>query len=124
MVFDTTFVWPDTGGTVPRGAVHLPAPEWTGELARVLAEEFRRIGLFDISPDPVKINMFYVRFKNHNRGLETNLVKSLKTQNILTYSPEQGWIRFVTHHDMSLKEVEQACREIEPIVEHTIKRTI
>ncbi len=92
--------------------------------ALALAEVFRKTGLFEISPDPVKINIFFVRFRNQNQGLETNLVKSLKTGHILTYPPEQGWIRFVTHHDLSMEEVEQVCREIEPIVEHTIKRVI
>lgn len=92
--------------------------------ARTLAEVFRKTGLFEILPEPVKINMFFVRFKNQNKGLETNLVESLKAQNILTYPPEQGWIRFVTHQDLSLEEVEQASLKIEPIVENTIKRII
>lgn len=92
--------------------------------ARALAEVFRKTGMFEISPDPVKINIFFVRFNNQNQGLETNLVESLKTQNILTYPPEQGWIRFVTHRDLSSEEIEQACRKIEPIVENTIKRII
>ena len=37
-LFDTVFVWPDReGAAVPAGAVRLPAPPWTADLARQLS---------------------------------------------------------------------------------------
>jgi threonine aldolase len=79
--------------------------------AEMLAEAFRRTGLFDVLPEPVKINMLFVRFRSPGvAGQEELLVEELAKAGVKTYPPEAGWVRFVTHHDVSSAEVQQACR--------------
>ena len=60
VVFDTTFVWPGNDGTVPRGAVHVPAPEWTGDLARVLADELAADRPDSVAPAPVDTTAWFL----------------------------------------------------------------
>ncbi len=75
--------------------------------ARILAEIFARNSLFEIDLDRVKINMFFVRFRDTAfRGREDELVERLARVNILTYPPENGWIRFVTHADIPANAIE------------------
>jgi hypothetical protein len=41
------------------------------------------------------------------------LVEELAGGGVLTYPPEDGWLRFVTHHDVSFEDIELACRKVE-----------
>ena len=51
--------------------------------------------------------MFFIRFtEDKYEGLENRFVEILKKHGILTYPPEDGWIRFVTHHDVTFKDME------------------
>jgi len=85
--------------------------------ARLLAECFQRTGLFEVRPLPVKINMFFTRFRpGGHRGKEARLIEELAGGGVLAYPPEDGWLRFVTHHDVSFEDVELACRKVEQAV--------
>lgn len=87
--------------------------------AETLAGAFAKMGLFELQPRPVKINMFFARFRpGPNAGREAHLVEELARKQVLTYPPEEGWVRFVTHHDVSFEDIEKACR----ILERTIER--
>jgi threonine aldolase len=82
--------------------------------AKLLAECFQRTRLFEVRPLPVKINMFFVRFRpGEHRGKEARLVEKLAAAGVLIYPPEDGWLRFVTHHDVAFEEIEIACRKME-----------
>jgi threonine aldolase len=82
--------------------------------ARLLADCFERTGLFEVRPRPVKINMIFVRFRSEqHRGKEAQFVETLAGGRVLTYPPEEGWLRFMTHHDVSFEDVEIACRQVE-----------
>jgi threonine aldolase len=84
------------------------------EKARLLAECFLRTGLFEIRPRPVAINMFFVRFRPDGlEGKEARLLEELAVGGVLTYPPEDGWLRFVTHHDVSFDDIQIACRQVE-----------
>ncbi len=75
--------------------------------ADILAKVFRKLRIFEIKPEEVKINMFFVRFKcDSYAGLENSLAEALKKHNVLIYPRMGGWLRFVTHHDISFEEVE------------------
>jgi len=79
-----------------------------------LAECFQRTGLFEVKPLPVKINMFFVRFRpGEHKGKEARLVEELAGAGLLTYPPDDGWLRFVTHHDVSFEDIQTACRKVE-----------
>lgn len=85
--------------------------------ARLLGEAFQRTGLFEVRPRPVKINMLFVRFlPEEHRGKEARLVEGLAAEGVLTYPPEDGWLRFMTHHDVSFEDIELACRKVEQAV--------
>jgi threonine aldolase len=89
------------------------------EKARLLAECFLRSGLFEIRPRPVKINLFFVRFSpDRHKGKEMRLAEELAGGGVLTYPPEDGWLRFVTHHDVSFEEIQIACRRVEQAATH------
>jgi threonine aldolase len=91
-------------------------PEDT-EKAALLAAAFTRTGLLEVAPDEVKINMFFLRFQpGPYTGLETELVVRLREAGILVYQPFNGWIRFVTHHDVSREEIQEAAERIAPLV--------
>jgi len=87
--------------------------------AELLAESFQASGLFAVQPEAVKINMLFIRFKAQEYlGREARLVQELKRHGILVYPPDGGWIRLVTHHDVSFSDIakvtlllEQVCAE-------------
>jgi threonine aldolase len=80
------------------------------EKAAALAETFHETGVVEVQPRPAKINMFFVRFSApHLLGREEALYLELARQGVRTYPPDDGWLRFVTHHDVSAEAVAQAC---------------
>ena len=83
------------------------------EKARLLGEAFARTGLFEVSPFPVRINMLFVRFRGEHAGRETRLVEELARRGVWSYPPSDGWIRFVTHHDVPAERVQATCRIVE-----------
>ena len=84
------------------------------EKAEILAELFRKDGRFIVRPETVKINMFFVRYRDSSPGgRELRLVQELAKGGVTVNPPDQGWIRFVTHHDVSPEAVEKAGRIIE-----------
>jgi len=75
--------------------------------AEILAALLTSGGLVEMKPSRIKINMFFIRFTEDKYiGLENRFVEILKKHGILTYPPEDGWIRFVTHHDVTFKDME------------------
>lgn len=86
--------------------------------AKILAGLLTAGGLLKMKPSHVKINMFFVRFtKDKYIGLENRFVEILKEHGILTYPPENGWIRFVTHHDVTMKDIEEIEKNLTHIFE-------
>jgi threonine aldolase len=84
------------------------------EKAEQLAAAFRRTGLFEVQPEPVKINMFFLRYRDHGSGdREQRLVEVLTKEGMKINPPGDGWIRIVTHNDVSGRDIERACRLIE-----------
>jgi threonine aldolase len=83
------------------------------EKARLLGEALARTGLFEISPYPVRINMLFVRFRGEQAGKEDRFVEELARRGVLSYPPFDGWIRFVTHHDVPADRIPATCRIME-----------
>jgi threonine aldolase len=87
------------------------------EKADELASAFRKTGLFEIDPDPVKINMFFLRYKEPGfHGREQSLAEELISRGMRINPPEDGWVRIVTHNDVSGRDVRRACSIIEAAV--------
>jgi threonine aldolase len=88
------------------------------EKAEQLAAAFRNTGLFIVNPEPVKINMFFLRYSDPElRGREQRLAEELISRGIRITPPEDGRIRIVTHNDVSAEDVRRACGLIEAAVE-------
>jgi len=80
------------------------------EKARQLGEAFARTGLFEVSPIPVRINMLFVRFRGPHAGKESRFVEELARRGVWCYPPSDGWVRFVTHHDVPADRLPATCR--------------
>jgi threonine aldolase len=87
------------------------------EKAEHLAAAFRGTGLFEVRPEPVKINMFFLRYREHGAGdREQRLAEELNSSGVKINPPDEGWIRIVTHNDVSAEDAERACTLIEAAV--------
>jgi threonine aldolase len=79
--------------------------------ARDMASAFAETGLMELRPSPPRVNMLFVRFRGSgSQAAGERLLLELRAQGVLTYEPEGGWIRFVTHHDVSAAEIKRVCR--------------
>jgi threonine aldolase len=88
------------------------------EKAGRLAAAFLETGYFAVKPEQPRINMIFVRFSDSQlAGREGAFVEALAEHGVLTYPPEEGWIRFVAHHDVSPDQIELAARAVSPAVE-------
>jgi len=86
--------------------------------AALLADTFRNTGLFEVRPDPPRINMFFVRYAQpEHRGREGSLVRLLEAEGVLTYPPFGDWMRFVTHSDLSDEGITRACDAIAAVAQ-------
>jgi len=86
--------------------------------AEQLAAVFRSTGLFELKPEPVKINMFFLRYRARSGGdREQTLVEELNRSGVRVNPPDEGWIRIVTHHDISDQALQQARKVIETALE-------
>lgn len=82
--------------------------------ARILAEEFAKYDdVFDIDLNKVKTNMFFVRLKKQNSDFNSILLDN----GIITYPPDFGEYRFVTHMDITSENVEEIKKSLPNIVE-------
>jgi threonine aldolase len=78
---------------------------------------FDKLEIFEVQPVPVKINMFFLRYRDPGDGdREQRLVEELLRGGVRINPPDDGWIRIVTHHDVSSKAVQQVCRIVERAV--------
>ena len=90
--------------------------------ARHLGEAFLATGALDVRPWPPRINMVFVRFRSPAGDREGEaLVAALARRGVLTYPPDGGWVRFVTHHDAAWPQVEAACRAVPEAVDEALR---
>ncbi len=77
------------------------------ENAKRLAAIFAKFeDIFEVDIDRVKINMLFIKIKNSNYPeTEKKFINILLKYNILTYPPEGGFIRFVTHKDVTAEDI-------------------
>lgn len=91
--------------------------------AKKLADAFINTGLFNLFSEKVKINMFFIQFKDKNlQDKQWNFVEFLKEYKILTYPPENGWIRFVTHNDVKESDIDYIVKMIPDIVSKWVEK--
>ena len=94
------------------------------ENARFLAAEMRKTGVFEMLPDEVQINMFFIRFKDGDfLGMEDLFAAVLKEHGIITYARLGGWMRFVTHNDISSEQVQYTASCLPEVLEKVRERS-
>ncbi|HNR38458.1 MAG TPA: GntG family PLP-dependent aldolase [Acidobacteriota bacterium] len=83
--------------------------------ARRLAEALAARPELELAPDRVDINMVFVRFRpGCGAEPEARFVAALRRLGILTYPPEGGRVRFVTHHDVTAADIDRVIARLEP----------
>ncbi len=83
--------------------------------ARRLAEALAARPELELAPDRVDINMVFVRFRpGCGAEPEARFVAALRRLGILTYPPEGGRLRFVTHHDVTAADIDRVIARLEP----------
>ncbi|MBN2363330.1 low-specificity L-threonine aldolase [candidate division WOR-3 bacterium] len=75
------------------------------EKAKKLAEAFSWYNIFNVNVDKVKINMVFIKFSTENTA--GKFIEILKENNILTYPPENRFVRLVTHREISNEDIER-----------------
>ena len=85
--------------------------------ARRLAKAFDSCDAFEVlTPEP-QINMVFLRLRRGGAKREALFLEKLGDAGVLTYSPEGGVFRFVTHRDVDSESIDQFVRDIPKIAE-------
>ena len=92
------------------GTVHLP------DEARRIAEKLSAYYIFDINPNDLKTNIFYLRFNTEDKSIPQKFVDLLKENDVLVYPPRNGEIRLVTHYDVKECDIDKLISLIPQIV--------
>ncbi len=85
--------------------------------AQKLAKALSRYDIIEINPESVHTNIFYLKFNTDNKEINHLFPKLLKEQNILIYPPDYGFLRFVTHHDVSDDDIDYIIDKLDAIVD-------
>jgi len=82
--------------------------------ARRLAEAMAARPELEVALERLKINMCWVRFRpGHGPGPEARFAAALARRGILTYPPHLGWLRFVTHADVSAADIDRVIENLD-----------
>lgn len=83
--------------------------------ARRLAEALAARPELELAPNRVDINMVFARFRpGCGAEPEARFVAALRRRGILTYPPEGGRVRFVTHHDVNAADIDRVIASLDP----------
>lgn len=88
------------------------------EKAQILAKEFANHAIFEIFPENVHTNIFYLKFRGEKEKLSSKFYSLLSENGILVYPPRNGEIRFVTHADISFDDINYVCAVVRKIAEN------
>ncbi len=84
--------------------------------AKRIAAEFSKYDLFNIDPQDIKTNIFFLKFNTTDKNIPDKFYKSLINNGILVYPPRNGEIRFVLHYDIKTCEIEKFFSKLPEIV--------
>jgi threonine aldolase len=88
--------------------------------AKRIAEELSKHSVFNIIPENVKTNIFFLGFNSDNPDIPNKFYRLLKDNEISIYPPRSGTVRFVTHLDISSENVETFIKLIPDIAKQLI----
>jgi len=85
--------------------------------AKLLAEAFSKYDIFDIEPNNIKTNIFFLKFKTEDELIPDKFHKLLEENDVSVYPPRKGEIRFVTHYDITECDISNFLKLLPTIVE-------
>ena len=85
--------------------------------ARALAAAFGEFTTFEVLNPQPEINMVFLRLQEASTARNNRLFSLLREAGILTYAPEDGVFRFVTHRDVTAKQIAHTQKKLPSIVE-------
>jgi threonine aldolase len=80
-----------------------------------LADAFSALPVFDVINPKPQINMVFLKLKERSPEKDGLFLSALKAEGILTYPPEGGVFRFVTHRDVNDEQVSFTVRRLSDI---------
>jgi len=86
------------------------------ENAKRIAREFANYDIFNINPDDIKTNIFFLKFNTAEESVSEKFYKLLTENEILVYPPRHGEIRFVMHYDMKECDIDKFIKLLPRIV--------
>jgi threonine aldolase len=87
------------------------------ENARKIAQALSEFEIFNIDPNDIKTNIFFLKFNTEDPNIPDKFYKLLIKNKILVYPPRQGEIRFVTHYDVTSEHISKFINLIPQLVD-------
>jgi len=88
--------------------------------AQELAKAFTLMEPFEVLTPSPDINMVFLRLLSGGTRMETVFLKLMEESGILTYPPEGGVFRFVTHRDITDEQLAHTLKKLPQIAEQLI----
>ncbi len=92
------------------------------ENAKKLALILSKFDIFDIKPEEVQSNIFFLRFKSKKSNIAELFIEKMKSNNILLTPPRYGACRFVTHFDISKEDILRTEMVLDKIVKELMSQ--
>ncbi|MCF6366156.1 MAG: low specificity L-threonine aldolase [Bacteroidales bacterium] len=84
--------------------------------AKRIAKEFAEYDIFDINPDEIKTNIFFLKFSTKDKSVLQKFYNLLIENGILVYPPRNGGIRFVLHYDVKECDIDKFIKLLPSLV--------
>ena len=75
--------------------------------AKRIAKALSTYEIFDIDPNDLKTNIFFLKFNADDPAIPNKFFELLRKNDILVYPPRKGEIRFVTHYDVKECDIDK-----------------
>ena len=85
--------------------------------AKRIATEFAKYDIFNINPDDIKTNIFFLKFNTTDESVPEKFYNLLTKNDVLVYPPRYGEIRFVMHYDIKECDIDKFIKLLPGIAE-------
>lgn len=86
------------------------------EKAKQFADAVAKCDEFKVDPEKVKINMVFADFNDDKKALK--FVDGLRRKNVLVYPPENGFVRFVFHREITGEDLVYVLSVLPEVIAH------
>ncbi len=85
--------------------------------AKRIAAEFAKYDIFNINPDDIKTNIFFLKFNTTDESVSEKFYNLLVENDVLVYPPRYGEVRFVMHYDIKECDIDKFIKLLPGIAE-------